>query len=427
MKKKTRWGTRFLVSMAVALPLMLTGCAGSGGKDAQEKTEATTAPEKTDGVVSLRVWTEEGSMDLMNKMVESFKQKYAGEAQFEFTLEAHADADTRDDALGDIHSAADVFGLPDDQMTSMVGGGVLEPVPNSDEIKAANTAEACDAATINGTLYAYPMTADNGYFLYYDKRYLSAKDVETLDGILKVAAKVKKKVTMDWSSGWYMYTFFGNTGMKFGINDDGVTNYCNWNTKKGDITGLDVAKALLKLAENPYFEHRSGDGFIEGVKKGEVIAGISGVWDAMNIKETWGADYGAVKLPTYTCAGRQIQMASFTGYKAVGVNYYCKNKEWALKFADWITNEENQTLRFVEKNQGPSNIKAAASEEVKKIPAIQAVIEQSQYGSLQRVGNNYWAPFDTFSKKMLAGGLTDKELQKLMDDLVAGITASTVN
>ena len=38
-------------------------------------------------------------------------------------------------------------------------------------------------------------------------------------------------LTMDWSSGWYLYSFFGNTGLDFGVNDDGVTNHCNWNAR----------------------------------------------------------------------------------------------------------------------------------------------------------------------------------------------------
>lgn len=425
VKGKTRWGTMFLMAMALALPLTLTGCGGSD--DNKEAKQEKTEQKKADGVVSLRVWTEEANMDTMNKMVDSFKEKYGGEAKFDITLEAHSDATTRDDVLGDIHNAADVFPLPDDQMASMAGGGVIEPVPNREEVEAANLPEACEAATVNDTLYAYPMTADNGYFLYYDKKYFSEEDVQTLEGILDVARKANKKFSMEFNSGWYTYAFFGNTGMEFGINDDGVTNYCNWNTKKGDITGLDVARALQEIATDPAFESRPDSEFIEAVKTGNVIAGISGVWSAMDIKAAWGEDYGAVKLPTYTCGGKQIQMASFTGYKAMGVNYYSKYKEWALKLADWLTNEENQTLRFVERNQGPANINAAASEEVKKVPAIQAVIAQSEFGSLQRVGNNYWTPFETFSKRLLAGGMSDKELQKLMDDLVAGITASTVN
>ena len=53
----------------------------------------------------------------------------------------------------------------------MVAGGALYQVPNADEIAAASDEGAVEAATIDGNLYAYPMTADNGYFLYYNKNY----------------------------------------------------------------------------------------------------------------------------------------------------------------------------------------------------------------------------------------------------------------
>ena len=33
-----------------------------------------------------------------------------------------------------------------------------------------------------------------------------------------------KKITMDWSSAWYVYSFFGNTGLEVGLNSDGITN-----------------------------------------------------------------------------------------------------------------------------------------------------------------------------------------------------------
>ncbi len=42
-------------------------------------------------------------------------------------------------------------------------------------------------------------------------------------------------------------------------------------------------------------------------------------------------------------------MSSFTGYKMMGVNAYSKYPEWAAKLADWLTNEENQTIRFEER------------------------------------------------------------------------------
>ena len=96
-----------------------------------------------------------------------------------------------------------------------------------------------------------------------------------------------------------------------------------------------------------------------------------------------------------------------------------------MKLADWLTNEENQTLRFVQKNQVPANSKAAASEEASRIPAVQAILDQSHHGNLQRVGNKYWNACTEFADTMIAGNPNDMDLQELMDNLTAGITAST--
>ena len=119
-------------------------------------------------------------------------------------------------------------------------------------------------------------------------------------------------------------------------------------------------------------------------------------------------------------------MSSFTGYKMMGVNYYSEHKEWACKLADWLTNEENQTIRFQQRSQGPSNINAAASDEISKDPAIAAVIDQGQYGNLQRVGNSYWDACTDFANTILNGNPEGKDWQEIMDTLVDKITASAV-
>ena len=400
----------------------LFACQSTPSNSATDEGNAQS--DKKSGVVELNVWADENSFDVLEGMIASFKQKYAGEAEFNITLTAMAESDVKAVMLGNIHEGADVFQFPDDQLNSLIAGGVLSAVPNSDEVKAANIEESVNAASLDGTLYAYPMTADNGYFLYYDKRYLTEEDVKTMDGILAVAQNKGKKVSMELNAGWYLYSFFGNTGLQLSLNEDGVTNYCNWNTTEGSVTGMDVGEAIVKIVSNPAFVAQVDDSFISGVKNETVIAGISGVWNAATIKEAWGEDYGAVKLPTYTCNGQQIQMASFTGYKMVGVNSYSENVEWAHKFADWITNEENQQIRFTEKNMGPSNINVAASDEVGKVPAIAAVIDQSHYGVLQRVGNNYWAPCVEFADNIVASKPTGEALQTLLDKLVKAITAS---
>ena len=242
--------------------------------------------------------------------------------------------------------------------------------------------------------------------------------------MLDIAGANGKYLTMDWSSGWYLYSFFGNTGLDFGVNDDGVTNHCNWNSVITDIKGVDIAQAMLDIAAKPGFKNCVQDDFIAGVQDGSIIAGVSGCWNAAKIKELWGDDYGAVKLPTYTCAGQQIQMSSFKGYKYMAVNAYTEYPEWANKLAQWFTNEDNQKLRFEMKNAGPANKAAAADDAVKKVPAIMAVMDQAQYGKLQRVGNSYWDAATEFGEKMAAGNPDNTDLQEIMDNFVAGITQS---
>lgn len=421
MRKKYLMG----LLLAVALGATVIGC-GKSDKTAENAENETVAEQtKDEGVVELTIWSEPANNDVLNKMIESFKEEYKDEADFEITLVENSDASTRDNLLEDIHNAADIFPFADDQLAAMVAGGALEPVANQDAVRAANTEGAVEAASINDTIYAYPMTADNGYFLYYDKKYFSDEDVKTLDGILKVAEKENKKFNMQWASGWFLYSFFGNTGLEVGMNDDGVTNYCTWNSKEGNITGVDVAQALLDISKSKGFSSTMDGEVVEKIKSGEVIACVSGVWNEVEIRKAWGDDYGAVKLPTYTVADQQVQMASFNSYKMLGVNYYSKNKDWALKLADWLTNEENQKLRLLERSQGPSNIKAAESEDMKGIPALQAVVDQAEYGTLQRIGNAYWAPTEEFGIKMAQGNPDNTDLQKLIDTLVADITASS--
>ena len=421
------------------LLVTLSGCGNtkSTGESVGESvepqaTEQTTEQKTNDGQlesgkVTLRVWAEEDNFDMLSEMIESFKQEYAGQADFEIILEAQADSGVRDVMLGDIHNAADVFSFPDDQLNALVSAGALYPVPNADEVSSANLEESVQAASYNDTLYAYPMTADNGYFMYYDKNYFTDEDVKTLDGMLAVAEASGKKISMEFNSGWYLYTFFGQTGLEFGLNEDGVTNHCNWNSTEGSIKGTDITDSLIRITSSPAFLSQGDGDFVSGIKDGSVIAGISGVWNAVGVKEAWGDNYGAVKLPTYTCAGQQVQMASFTGYKMMGVNYYSKHREWACKLADWLTNEENQTIRFRERNQGPSNIKAASSDEVGQVPAIAAVIDQSQYGILQRVGNSYWDACTEYADTILAGNPDGMSSQDLVDMLVEGITKSAVD
>ena len=418
-----RQKTRGIITMLLCASLTLTGCSNTTGSQKKEVKKEAADKEQT---VKLTLWGGAEDQKMLQSMVDDFKKEHASEASFDIKLAVEGETTCKETLLGDVEKGADVFAFPDDQLQALAASGVLQEIRDADQVKQDNIKGAVEAASVNDRLFAYPMTADNGYFLYYNKKYFSGNDVKKLDTILAKAEKVHKKVTMDWTSAWYLYSFFGNTGLKAGVNEDGVTNYCNWNSKKGKIKGIDVAQALERIAGISAFLNTTDDKFLKGVQNGSVIAGVSGVWNANAIDKAWGKNYGAVKLPTYTCAGKQVQMASFTGYKMVGVNAYSSDVKWAMKLAEWITNQDNQTRRFAERGQGPSNIKASQSGDIEKSPAIQAVIAQSEYGCLQRVGGNFWDPISSFGSSVANGTLSPKELQKELDDMVKKVTAPTV-
>ena len=403
--------------------LLLLSASLSGCQSPAQTSSPEEASQSASGPVNLTVWSAEEDEELLRQIIDGFEDRYRNEAEFRITWQPQSESHCMDALMGDLENGADVFAFADDQLNTLVAAGALEPVENEEALRAANLPESVFAASVKDTLYAYPLTADNGYFLYYNKNYFSEEDILSWDRMLAVAAQQGKKVSMEWSSGWYVYSFFGNTGLTLGLNDDGITNYCTWNDTEGAIRGTDVAKAMAAMAKNPGFISTDDAGFLEGVQNGTIIAGISGVWNAVPVEEAWGSGYGASRLPSYTCAGQQVQMASFSGYKLVGVNAYSKEREWAAKLAEWITNEENQELRFRLRGQGPSNRSAAASEEVQNAPAIAALLEQSEFSCLQRIGGNFWEPVTAFTTELLADTPSGKSLQELLDNMVADIIA----
>ena len=373
--------------------------------------------------VELVVWGAEEDTELMNQIIQSFQINYQGQADFQISFAVQGESQCKDVLLGGLEDGADVFTFADDQLNALAAAGALDPIGNADEIRNRNLSSTVEAAMVNDRLYAYPLTADNGYFLYYNKRYITEEQVKTLDGILEAAAANDKLFTMDWSSAWYVYSFFGNTGLQVGLNDDGITNYCTWNQTDGNIRGIDVAQAMLRIAENPGFSSCTDEEFLNGVRDGSVIAGVSGVWNSVAVEEAWGEDAGAAKLPTYSCGGSQVQMASFSGCKLIGVNAYSEHPEWASRLAEWITNEENQRLRFEMRGQGPSNIAVADSSEIRQSPAIAALLEQSAFSQLQRVGGKFWDPVSKFAENMAAGNPSGRNLQEQLDEMAEAVSA----
>lgn len=247
--------------------------------------------------VTLKVWADQGELALTEKLCNEFAAEHP-EKEYTFEYGAVGAVDGKTRYLEDPAAAADVFLFADDQLVDLVKADALyEVTRNTDAIIAANTPGSINAASYEGTLYGYPMTSDNGYFLYYDKSVFTDEDLSTLDGILAVANAAGKQVHMDVSNGWYLASFFLGNGCTLTIEDG--KQVIDFNNAKG----LSAAEAIRAFCNDPAFV--TGDDSVLAGGIGDAIAcGVSGTWMAAAIQEKLGENFGCCKLPTYTCDDR---------------------------------------------------------------------------------------------------------------------------
>lgn len=421
---------KFVALAAVASMLIgsLAGCSGntdetSAGGGAVGDDAIQNLIAATEGTVSLTVWASEEDQAYTQGLIDEFIALYP-DVTFDIQLGSESESTCKDTVLTDIEAAADVFTFADDQIQALVDAGALQPITAyyTYDVANENVAGAVDAATVNGQLYAYPMTADNGYFMFYDSSIYTEEDVQSLDSMIAAAEASGTKIGMDLSSGWYLYSFFAGAGLTLTLNDDGTTNSCTWN----EAGGTDVAQAIIDYFGTGVLVNMTDDEQATAIANGEISACVNGTWRAETAQEAWGDNYSAAKLPTYNLNGTETQMSSFSGCKLVGVNAYSDQIGWSMLLAEYLTNESAQIGRFNARGLGPSNIAAANSPEVQANPAIAALAAQADYATPQRVGGNYWAPSQTLGEILASGNPDGTDLQTLLDTAVEGIEAPVV-
>lgn len=396
---------QYTAGLLAAILLLLAGCSGN------KEDTATT--------VTLKVWGAGEDQAMLAEMINDFKKAHADDGvTYNISLGVVSEADAKKRVLEDPAAAADVFSFPDDQLPELHRAGALyEITRNKSTITTENSEGSVKAASVGDALFAYPCTADNGFFLYYDSRVLSPGDVQTLDGLLKAANAAGKRVYMDVSNGWYNAAFFLGAGGHLGLGDDGRQT-CDFN----NANGLAAGEAIKRFCADPAFV-TGADAVLTGGIGDTICAGVSGTWNADAVREKLGDGYAACKLPTFTCGGTQAPLVSFAGYKLLGVSATTAHPVEAMELAEFLTNEENQIKRFEQRAMGPANLKAAASEAVQSNTALAALAEQNVYAVSQRdVLSTTWEPLEAFGTAMESKDYS-RPIQNLLDTMVSQITA----
>ena len=388
--------------------------------------------------ISLVLWGAEEDQALLAELVEGFKAAHPDQT-FDIQIGVESESTAKDTVLTDIEAAADVFAFANDQLNDLVAAGALLDLSGQvsavlpayagktlEDVMAANGEGSVAASSKDGKLYAFPMGGGNNYFLYYDSTKVTAEQAQSWDGLLAAAEASGSKVGMTYASGWYNASFFLGAGFIADMNPDGTT-VIDWNgTSSKGYTGVDVVKAMSAIAVNPSFLAIPDGGISNEIASGALCAVISGTWDAGAAEAAFGDGYAATKLPTFTCAGDQVQMSCYSGFKLMGVNAYSKNSGWAVLLAEFLTNEASQTARFASRQLAPTNLNAASDEAVASNIAIAASAAQDVYGSVQNVGGKYWDPTATLGQMIANGELNsadDAAIQKALDTMVEGVCA----
>ena len=440
---------RFVASLlAGVMALSLVACGSAADNSAAPAGEATETESAAvaesagdDGdveVVSLTMWGAEEDQDLLRQLADDFIAAHASEVTLDIQIGVESESTAKDTILADPEAAADVFAFADDQMKALVDAGALQSIDDMgevlqvagktlDDVKAANSTGSVAAASYNGTMYAFPMSGGNGFFLYYDSSKVSAEDVKSWDSLLAAANAANGKVGMTLASGWYNAGFFVGAGFSAGEVDADGTTTVDWNgTSSKGITGVEVTQAMLKIAGDPAFMAVADGGLSDAIAAGGLVAVVDGTWDAGAVQEAFGDGYAATVLPTYMCGGKECQQADYAGFKLVGVNAYSANTGWATLLAEYITNEESQAARYVARQSLPTNNVAASVPEISEDVALSAIMAQDAFGVPQTVGGNFWSPSQTFGEIVAQGTISaddEAAIQSALDELVAGITA----
>lgn len=373
----------------------------------------------TEGPVDLTVWCSEleAYQTVMAQLVDEFKAAYP-DVEFNITIGAESEADCKDDLLNDVEAGADVFVFADDQINELVQAGALNPVSTTFtyDLNEAYAEGIIDAASMDGQLYAYPLSASNGYFLFYNTEYITDEDAASWESLVAAAEASGKKVGFDFGNVWYTYGFFSGAGLTATLADDGVNTVCDWNSTTNSPTGAEVAEAIMNICSSDAVINVNSADAMSMVQTGDLVAYVDGTWDANTVKEAYGDGYAAAKLPTFQAGDQTVQMGSFAGYKFVGVNAYSDFTGWAMLLAEYITSEESQVKIYEATADGPANTAAASQA---SSPEIEALAAQSEFADLQRVGGNFWESGNTLGVTLFEG--TD-DVQAALDEAVAGIT-----
>lgn len=411
MKKK-------ILAVLLCLAMVMSVLAGCGKKEAGTSTSSS----KSGGEVTesrefdITVWVANEIKELTEKQIKDFNETNTDGIKLNATVVPVSEADAATQMLTDVEAGADIFCFVQDQFARLVQGGALGRLGEqaAEFVKTNNSAGTVAAVTSGDAIYAYPMTSDNGYFCFYDKRVVSDEQIKTVEGIIEACKASGKTFCYDLENGFYDAGFYFGVGCDstWVTDDDG--EFISVNDTFNSDKGLIAAKGIYKIISSGVWNGSSEAEQFEASIPAAVV--VTGPWKTEVAQSILGENLGSAKLPTYNIDGKDYQIGSFFGGKMMGVKPQADPAKGAClaKLAQYLTGEKCQVERFETAKFGPSNKVAAESDAVKADPGLTALAAQSDYAKAQcSVHGKWWDIAKAIATSIKDSNGTDAELQAI--------------
>ena len=368
-----------LLLVSVLLLVSLASC--NTAKEEESQTEDLTGSYK----ITMWVSEKDGVAEQFRSQINAFMEANPG-IVIEASIEGVTEADAGSKVIADVASAPDIYCFAQDQLARLVQAAALaKPGKSASEsIKANNDSGSVAAASVSGELYAYPMTSDNGYYIYYDKSVITNPD--DLQSMIEDCNKAGKKFRYALENAWYTASFFFATGCKSEWTMDASGKFTAVNDTFNSPEGIAAMKGMQMLTQSKCYDSNA-DIFTDAA----VI--VTGIWNAEAAEEHFGDNLAAADLPSFTVDGKTYHLGSFTGNKLMGVKPQSDAKRGAVlsMLAQYLTGEKCQSERYASFQWGPSNINAQRSEAVQSNLSLAALAAQNAHGQPQgQIHGGWW-------------------------------------
>ncbi len=385
--------------LALVMVLSLVACGGQTPSDSTNPpvdNGETNPPAGNEnplaGTYDIVIWVAEAAVELTQQQVAKFNETNTDGIVINATVEKVSEADAATQMINDVTAGADLFCFAQDQFVRLNEAGALAKLGAgaAEIVKSGNDAGAVLAATSAGELFAYPLTADNGYFMYYDKSVIPEEHVDSLESLIADCEAAGKYFSMEvQTSAWYIASWFFATGCTSDWTTDADGNFNNVNDTFNSDAGLIAVKGMEKLVKSP--NHVSSSQAAEFANGAAVL--VTGTWAYNDIQAILGDNMGVADLPSFEVDGTSYHLGSYNGCKLLGVKPQSDAVKQAVlhKLAQYMTSEECQMQRFETLAWGPSNLAAQASDAVKANPGLTALFQQNAYSKPQgQIHGSWW-------------------------------------